>query len=50
MRYATMDDLAQRRLPVGEDYAHMITSNFAVLDQLAELAQNGRKQLLAQIG
>ncbi|CUR78839.1 hypothetical protein [Achromobacter xylosoxidans] len=50
MRYATMDDLAQRRLPVGEDYTHMITSNFAVLDQLAELAQKGRKQLLAQIG
>lgn len=50
MRYATMDDLAQCRLPLGEEYAHMITSNFAVLDQLAEMAQSGRKQLLAQIG
>lgn len=49
MRYATMDELAQCRLPIGEIYADMVARNFSVLDQLAELADNGRQQLLAQI-
>lgn len=49
MRYATMEEFSQSRLPQGDEFIHMVTSNFTVLTQLAELAENGRNQLLALI-
>ncbi|MEN4917356.1 hypothetical protein ABE485_01705 [Achromobacter spanius] len=50
MSYASMDALSERRLPVGDEYMHMVDSNFVVLERLAELAEKGRRQLLAFIG
>ncbi|CUI80534.1 hypothetical protein ACOTEK_16405 [Achromobacter xylosoxidans] len=49
MRYASMEDLSECRLPVADEYMHMVDKNFIVLERFAELAETGRKQLLALI-
>lgn len=50
MRYAPMEAFSECRLPVGDEYMHMVASNFIVLERLAEIAENGRRHLLAVIG
>lgn len=49
MQYARMEDLSECRLPVDDEYRNLVSSNFIVLDRLAELAERGRKQLLVAI-
>lgn len=50
MRYASMEDFSECRLPVADEYMHIVDNNFIVLERFAELAEKGRKQLLAFIG
>lgn len=45
MRYASMEDFSECRLPVDVEYKDMVASNFIVLERLAELAESGRTQL-----
>ncbi|AOB33098.1 hypothetical protein AKI39_23615 [Bordetella sp. H567] len=49
MCYATMEQFSASHLPTGIEYSEMVANNFIVLQRLAELANSGRKQLLAQL-